>query len=768
MTPLKYLGLLFGLFFLTSAALGLYIYDSVTDGLPSVDQLENPKQNLATQIFSSDGELLDHFFIQRRVQLNFDSIPKDFIKALIATEDRKFYKHWGIDSYRIVGAFLKNISSMKVKEGASTLTMQLARNLFLNQENTLRRKLREAFTAIQIEANFTKDEILEMYCNTVAFGKGAFGIQVAAQIYFDKAPQDLTLSECAFLVGLLKAPEHYNGIINKDKATIRRNLVLQMMYEQKLIDADKFSMALDEQIELKTGKFSKSQNLLAPHFVEMVRQSISKESRLKSYNIYRDGLVIYTTLNSRIQKYANEAVEEHLNEFQQLFKKSWSWANNQTILNDIIAKAIKNHPDWKKANEEQRKALDRTLRHDSQFIDSIKNAATTIQAGVVVMNPFNGAIVAMVGASPKFIADRNDSKYSLNHTTQINRQPGSSFKPFVYALALENGLTPSSMVECGPFSYRNPETGEVWSPRGSGDCASGERVPLAEALRRSINTVAARLVTSITSPSKVVDLAHRLGIQSRLMSVPAIALGAGGEVTPLEMVSAYGSFANNGFHYEPFFLTRIDDRLGATVMENNKTAVSRDVLKKETVVQLTKMLQGVVDAGTGRKVREYFTGVDAAGKTGTTNESADAWFIGYTPQLIAGVWVGFDDHRITFDCIGTDGYAAKAAAPIWGRLMKKIYNDDLLLFKQTKFDFNISDSIQNVDSLTAAQIYNQLLLLSFQVDINPIFSLKLEDKTQSNDSNIPDHRTILKEDLYAVNNEHKEHSLIISNSLIEI
>jgi len=668
--------------------------------LPSLEQLENPKQNYATQIISSDGELLDHFYIQKRVSLPLDSIPKDFINALIATEDRKFYDHWGVHTIRIAKAMVKNILAMRAKEGGSTLTMQLARNLYFNQENTFRRKIKEAITAVEIEKNFTKSEILEMYSNTVAFGRGAFGIQVAAQVYFNKAPMELSTAECAFLVGVLKAPEHYNSIIDYDKSLERRNLVLKLMNDQNLLNSGAYIAACEEPINLSKNKFGKrGSSLIAPHFVEMIRQQLSKDAGLRDFDLYRDGLIIYSTLNAKIQQYAKEAVEEHLREFQKTFTRSFSWASNTNLLNELLLKAIKNNPEYKAASSEKKSEIEKHLKGNRKFVDSVKNAATTVQVGLVVLDPSTGETLAMVGASPKFMEDNPDAKYSLNHVTQIKRQPGSAFKPFVYATCLEEGMQPSSTVECGPYSFTLP-SGEVWSPKGSGQCDEGGLVTLTEGLSRSINTVAARLITQHTTPGKVIELAHKMGITSGLSAVPALSLGAGGEVTPFEMTSAFATFDNEGIRVVPFAIKRIEDQFGNILQEKRKSTEVYDAIKSKITHQIIPMMQGVVDHGTAYEIRNYFKNCDAAGKTGTTNDFADAWFVGFTPQLVAGVWVGCDDRRVTFT--GGYAYAGKAAAPIWGRLMAKIYADESLPYKQRKFTFNMQDSTSDTTKNTVS------------------------------------------------------------------
>jgi len=707
MTPLKFLWLLIGSFLSIAVIVLIYVSVVISNGLPSLEQLENPKQNFATRVYSADGKLLDHYFIEKRVWLPYDSIPKDFFNALISVEDRDFFDHWGINVSRIFKATFKNITSLGIRGGASTITMQLARNLFFNQEQTLNRKIKEAFTAVQIEKTYSKEEILEMYANTVAFGRGAYGIQVAAQVYFNKPAYELTLAECAFLVGLLQRPEKYNGSDGMQLAVNRRNYVLYLMQEVGYISESQRIDSRKEEIVFSSRKDIRQRSLFASHFVEMIRQDLAKDEKLKDRDLYRDGLIIYTSLDSRIQELAQRAVDEHFEEFQKTFDKGWRWQNNNKLLQDIIKKAITNYPEYSAASADDKPMIEKSLRANRRFMDSIKNAATTIQIGLSVIDPRNGGILAMIGASPKFMKENRDSKYSLNHAARIKRQPGSSFKPFVYASALEEGLDPAAQVECGPFTYTLP-SGEVWSPRGAGGCEGGGTVSLAQALQASINTVSARLITQYTTPQKVVDLARRMGIKSRLQAVPALSLGGGGEVSPLEMTSAYSSFVNEGMYYEPFYITRIEDQYGNIIYERKKNTQAMEAISPRVAQTMVKFMQGTIDGGTGHRVRKFFQNCEAAGKTGTTNDFSDAWFVGFTPQLVAGLWVGFDDKRVTFT--GGYGYAGEAAAPLWGRLMGKIYENDLLPYKQKKFNFSRLDSnLITLDSLTVpSQIENQI------------------------------------------------------------
>ncbi len=664
---------------LLAVCLVVYIKLWIIDELPSLEQLEKPPQELATRILDSDGNLIDNFFIKRRMFVPYDSVSHHFFDALIATEDREFYNHWGVHTARILKATVKNIFAGRAKEGASTLTQQLARNLYFTQEQTIHRKLREAFTAVQIERTYTKREILELYANTVNFGRGAYGIQVASQVFFGKSPKDLTLAECAYFVGLLKAPAAYDAREHYDKAIRRRNLVLTLMRDGGFIDDATLEKASDQSIPI-----TEARSLLgtcdAPHFLEMIRKKLSRDERLRGYDLYRDGLTIYTTLDSRVQRAANAAVEEQLQEFQAEFDRSWSWRGKQDLLNAMVERAAKETTLYiaAKSDAERRAVVDRCTK-SKRFVDSLKHAVTTIQCGVTVIDPTTGAVVALVGASPRSMQGVQGARYSLNHCTEVRRQPGSAFKPFVYASALtDSPLTPASEIESGPFTYTLPD-GKVWSPRGSME--HGGPVTLTTALKFSVNTVAARLITEHTNPSNVISLARRMGISTPMDAFPALALGVE-EVYPIELTASYGAFANNGISVQPVSILRVEDRYGKVIYENTLPSGISDALQPRVCKQMVTMMRGVVDGGTASTIRKFFR-YDAAGKTGTTNSFADAWFVGYTPQLVAGVWLGFDDHRVKFT--GNYGMGGKAAAPLWGRMMGKIYDDPYGKFKQRSF-----------------------------------------------------------------------------------
>ena len=682
---------LYSIAFVTIAVAG-YIAYSLSSGVPTLQQLENPRQDLATQVLSADGVVLDHFATTRRTYVPYDSIPDHFVHALIATEDRAFYDHWGVHVMRIIKAAFKNVLSLRTKEGASTITQQLARNLYFTQEQTLARKIREAWTALQIERTYTKEEIIEMYTNAVYYGKGAYGLRVAANTYFKREPMQLTAAQCAYLVGLFKAPERYN---NDDSIGVqRRNLILEMMKEQGFLSESSYAQAITEPL-VKVSS-TDSYRGIAPHFVEMIRQELTQDEtwkrRLDGYDLYRDGLVITTTLNARIQNYANESVAEHLIQFQKMFDDSWSWKSNRNTLQSIVSNSIRQRSDYISAGKEDRSKMMKRLSSSRRDIDSIKHLAQTIQTGVVVLDSRTGAILAMVGASPRAMKLNRASKYSLNHVTQIKRQPGSAFKPFLYATALEAGIKPDSTIESGPFSI-HLGNGQVWAPRGSSK--DGGPMTLRQALKMSVNSVAARLITQVTTPADVVDMCRRMGITSTLRAVPSIALGAV-EVSPLELTAAYIPFVNQGLAIEPGFITKIEDKRGNVLWEGKLPLNVTDAISPRIAHTMTSMLRGVVDGGTGSRVRQFFK-QQAAGKTGTTNDFADAWFVGYTSQLVAGVWVGFDDRRIHFTT--NDGQGGRAAAPIWGRLMAHISADQVLPFQRSVFSLQAAsaDTVLPID-----------------------------------------------------------------------
>jgi penicillin-binding protein 1A len=645
---------------------GFFFYTHVVDGLPSLEQLENPKQNLASVVLSADGVEIGRFFRESRIEVRIDSIPKHLINALIATEDKKFREHWGVDLDRIIKGIIKTIVLGK-RQGGSTITQQLAKNLYefkVHNETffeTITRKVREAITAVQIEETYTKDEILEMYFNISYFGRGAYGISMAAQIFFNKSVTELTIPESAVLVALLKSSVIYDPQRRYNNSLQRRNLVMHEMWEDGYITEEAYRKFYEMPIEvfIEESKFKHSSSI-APHYIEYIRQQMEEKSLEYGFNLYEDGLTIYTTLDTRLQKIANRVVTTHLDEFQKLFDSKWSWRKNRETLNDLLDKAIKHRLIYRKAKTpEEKKEVYDSLKRNVAFVDSVQKVAQRIEVGFVVLDSKTGYIKAMVGG--------RDTKHGrgLNHITQIKRQPGSSFKPIIYTIALDNGLYPAYPILNQPFDYNG------WSPTNFIKDNIGGFLTLRDGIKNSVNLVASRLIIEGHVPLwKVVTYARKMGIKYKLNPFPAIALGAS-EVVPLELVSVYGTIANRGIYNEPSSIYKIEDKDG--ILLDAFSPNSREAISEETAYMITNMLQTVVKEGTGRRIWAIHNfRRPCAAKTGTNGDYKDAWFMGFTPQLTAGAWVGFDDQRVAFT--GAYGQGSKAAGPIWGEFMREAYD----------------------------------------------------------------------------------------------
>ncbi len=655
------------LFVTVSVLFFLYVFE----GLVSLEELENPKAQLASNVYSADGELIGQFYKENRVEVSIDSIPPHVINALIATEDKNFYDHWGVDLQRFLKAMIKNVLLFR-REGASTITMQLAKNLYgfkvrnESKVGTVIRKIREWITAVQIEKTYTKREILEMYFNISNFGHSAYGLAMASRIYFDKDVKELSVPDAGILVSLLKSPGGYDPFKKYDNAFRRRNIVMQNMVDEDFLSEDAFEKLKVERIKLSYKKIQeKIYGPVAPHFVEYIRQQMEKLSDKYGFDLYQGGLRIYTTLDSRMQKIANHAVHLHLDRFQKQFDKSWNWNRYSSILGEVIDKAIKNRPEYKSASsQEERRAFYNRIIKNQNFIDSVKSEEKKIEVGFVALDTKTGEIKAMVGGRD------NKFLYGLNHATQIRRQPGSAFKPFVYTVAIDRGLYPAYPILNTPFSF-NDGSGKPWSPANFDHSTSGFTT-LRWALAESYNLVAAKLVieNDYAPLSEIGRFAARMGIKTRLDLTPAISLGSS-VVTPLEIVSGYATLGNRGVYNEPISILRIEDKDGVVIEKFNSEA--REAISEETAYIVTDMMRTVMDGGgTGGAARyTYNFQRPAAGKTGTNTNYADAWFIGFTPQITAGAWVGFDDQRVTFT--GTYGQGAVAALPIWAIFMHDIY-----------------------------------------------------------------------------------------------
>lgn len=616
--------------------------------LPSIAQLEVYEPKLSTKVYSVDGKVIKEFFKERRTRVPFNKIPKNVVNALLATEDHRFYNHWGVDMIRFVKAAMVNTASLSSKEGFSSLTQQLARNLYFDFEKTLSRKIKEILTAIQIEKTYSKNEIIEMYLTHMYFGHDAYGIQAAAKNFFGKDAEELTLEESAFLIGHLQAPSYY--VKNPDAADRRKIVVLKRMLDCGFISKREYDETKPKKVVLTTKRDEEIVGV-APYFSEHVRQELEVLQDSLKFNIYEGGLNVYTTLDTRAQNAAENAYQESVKEkFRGLdnFGAGVVKANAKAYLTRYL----------------QRDGADpetiQSFLKSKRSVDSLCRFYGTVQASLVAIDPTNGHILAMVGG-------RDFNRFKLNHVTQIARQPGSTFKPFLYTVAIDNGYSPA-------FKLLNQdvvlimEDGKRWTPQNY-DGKRGGPTTLRDAIARSLNLVAIRLMQEIVPPQQVVAYAQKMGIETPLAPVDALALGVS-DVIPLQIVSAYGVFANKGIRVEPVSILKIEDRDGNVIYQH--VPKYKEVLSAETAYIMADMMKSSIEWGTGKYARLYGFDRPAGVKTGTTQKWSDGWYIGFTPQMVTGVWVGFDTYEFN---LGSKNPGEVTAAPIWGRFMATAHKD---------------------------------------------------------------------------------------------
>ena len=688
--------------------------------MPSFEDLENPDSNLATEIISSDGVLIGKYFKTNRSQLKYSDLPKNLVEALVATEDARFYEHSGIDGR----GTLRAVFSLGTNGGASTLTQQLAKQLFHGEGSKflpfrIVQKIKEWIIAIRLERQYTKNEILAMYCNVYDFGNYSVGVSSAAQTYFSKDPKDLTIDESAILVGMFKNSGLYNPVRNPQGVKNRRNVVLSQMAKAKMISEAEKERLQALPITLKF-KLESHREGMATYFREYLRDYMKKwvtENKKpdgSEYDIYKDGLKIYTTIDSRMQSYAEEAVAAHMKNLQQQFfieqktNKNAPFVNiTQAETDRIIMQAMKNSVRWAQMKEMDKSEDDiiasfkvktkmRVFTWKGERdtimtpIDSIRYYKHFLQSGLMAMEPQTGAIKAWVGGI-------NYKFFQYDHVGQGARQVGSTFKPFVYATAIEElNMSPCDSILDGPFMIHKGRhhVTEDWEPRNS-DYRYRGMVTLKQALAASINTVSAKLIDR-TSPEAVVELTKKLGVKTEIPVQPSIALGAV-DITVEDMVAAYSTFANQGVYVKPQFLSRIENKSGEVIYE--PIPESHDVLNKDIAFAVIKLLQGVTESGSGVRLRTqgggsgdnrwtgypYMFTNPIAGKTGTTQNQSDGWFMGMVPNLVTGVWVGCEDRSARFKSL-TYGQGATAALPVWGYFMKKCYADKDLQVSKGEFE----------------------------------------------------------------------------------
>ena len=663
--------------------------------MPDLDDIENPTASLASQVYAQDGTPMGKYYLEDRISVKYRDISPYLLQALVATEDKRFYDHYGIDGEGLMRA----VAFLGSQGGASTITMQTAKNLFTDNWGTSNKllrivqKIKESIIAIKLERNFTKQEIITLYLNTVPFSENLFGVSNASRSFFQKEPDRLTIEEAALLIGMINGPTKYNPNRNPKLAIERRNLVLNRMAGQKYITEDQ-AAALKALPLVTNFKKLDENNGLGPYFRSYLGEYMKKwckehkKNNGDAYNLYRDGLKIYTTINPRMQLYAEEAVARHMAYLQKEFNKQaniktgavWKDFNNQLEL------AIKQTDRWRNLKREEmeetdiRKTFDEVLPmrvfawNKNRYIDtimtpmdSLKYHKQMLQTGFLAVDPFTGEVKAWVGG-----IDFKTFKYDhVNINTR--RQVGSTMKPLLYSLAIEkSGFTPFSIVQDQQQNFE----GYGMVPNTPKSC-TGQSMPMAQALAESRNCATAYIMKQINgdgneAAKELVAYLKKSNIQADIPAYPSIALGAC-EVSLFEMVQAYTMFPGGGYNAQPFFINRIEDKNG-NVLESFSPQ-RRKVISELTAYSMVSMMEGVISKGTGRSMYSYDIGTQAvAGKTGTTNDNSDLWFMGYTPQILAGAWVGADDRYIRF----TDNYfgqGAHGSLPIWAYFMNKVAND---------------------------------------------------------------------------------------------
>ncbi len=677
--------------------------------LPDIDRLENFRPSLVTKVYDRNKEVIGEFFIEKRELIAFDDIPKDFVNALLAVEDKRFWEHEGVDPIGVARAIIVNLQHRGVSEGASTVTQQLTRLLFLSPERKFPRKIKEMMLAFKIEQKYrkllpskqdAKKKILELYANQYYWGHGAYGLRSAAKTYFGKEVEQLDLGECAMLAGILQRPAAHSPIRYPEQAKKRQKHVLDRMVAESYISEEQAEIAFKKPFEKQ--ELPERQINKAPYFVEYIRQYLEDQYGSR---VYQEGLEVYTSLDLRMQNIAEQQMQRHLRNLQRRYGfklydrddspekrkerladfRELEWRKPpekgellHAVVSNVAGGAIaitlgdytgvieKEGYKWTGRTAEKLVVPDdiilvkiKEVDAENKTVKAALDLEPIVEGALMAIDPRTGHVMAMAGGY-----DFYRSKF--NRAVQALRQPGSSFKPFVYLTALERGFTPASVVRDEPYEVViDRQRGKTWSPKNFSSSFKGS-ITLRKALASSTNVISAKLIMHV-GPHAVVDTARRLGLTSYLSPYPALALGAS-DVYLVEMVSAYCAFANRGFHIEPVFVTSVLDHDGNILEENVPRA--RQVISEDTNYLLVSMMKSVVEDGTAADALEL--GRPVAGKTGTTNDSTDAWFMGYSPSLVAGVWIGYDENRKS---LGPKETGGKVALPIWIDFMKDALKD---------------------------------------------------------------------------------------------
>lgn len=736
----KYIKVMWGTYFCFLLAVIVFfvlLSLGVLGFMPTFEQLENPKANLATEVYSDSGELIGYIGIQNRSNVTFKDISPNLINALVATEDARFYEHSGIDLRSLLRVLTKTVlGGDKSSGGGSTLTQQLAKNLFPREKKstlgTVFAKLKEWVVAVKLERNYSKEEILSMYLNTVDYGSNAYGIKAASHIFFSKKPSELEVEEAAVLVGLLKAPTAYSPVRNPENANRRRNVVLSQMQKYGYISDVEYKEKSSNPIKLHYNPQSHDEGI-ATYFREMLRNYMKEwckthyKANGENYDVHKDGLKIYTTINYKMQKYAEEAVKEHFASLQsEFFKhtKGYKDAPFTGISKEDIEKyyiqAMKNSDRYRslkseglsekdiKANfKEKTNMRVFTWAGDKDTImspwDSLRYYKHFLNTGMVSIEPQTGHIKVYVGGI-------NYKHFKFDNAKLGRRQVGSTFKPFVYAAAMRDSeLSPCYELENSPVTF---EDFDNWTPKNSNDNREGENVTLKWALANSVNFISAALIKDYTTPQAVVDLVKQMGITTPMEAYPSICLGTS-DLSVMEMAGAMSTFVNKGIHKEPIFITKICDNKGMVLEVFNSK--SNSALDEETSYLVLELMKGVVDGGTGGRLRfRYGLTSTIAGKTGTTDNNSDGWFIGLNPKLATAVWVGGELRSIHFRSTAL-GQGASMALPVYALFMKRCEKDSKLNFYKGDFDrpptmsvdMDCSNYVQEIEEGTMEQERNK-------------------------------------------------------------
>ena len=724
-----YLVVLWTLFVIgVTSVFGLFygIYHEWFGDMPTFEELENPSTNLATEIISADGKVLGTYYIENRSNVSYSELSPHLVEALLAIEDIRFYEHSGIDQRALLRVVF-GLATGSDKGGGSTLTQQLAKNLFPRGENLstpqlVIRKFQEWVTATKLEYNYSKDEIIAMYLNTVFFGHNAYGIKKASETFFNLEPKDLNIEQAALMAGVVNAPSRFSPIRNPERALQRRNLVISQMATYGFITPEERDSISQIPIDMSNFGVLDHNTGQATYLREHLRMALTEWSKTRTkadgsnYNIYKDGLKIYTTIDSRMQRYAEEAVREHLAlDLQPAFDRHWKGYTNAPFslekeeVESLMELSMKRSERYRKMRNAgiSMDSIKRNFKTPTEMtvfswdgpidtvmtpMDSMRYYKSFLQSSLMSVETRTGHVKAYVGG-----IDYKFFKY--DHVTQARRQVGSTFKPFLYTLAMQEGeYTPCTTVPNISYSIEMPD-GKFWEPRDAGKSMFGEEVTLKWALAHSNNRISTYLMKRF-GPEAVIEMARRMGVTSDIPAVPSICLGVC-DISLYEMVGAMNTFANQGVYIKPMFITKIEDKNGNVIEYFDTEEV--EAMDKVTAYKMIELMKGVVQSGTGVRLKyKYGLRNPIAGKTGTTQNQSDGWFMGITPDLTTGIWTGAEDRAVHFRTIGL-GQGSNMALPVWAIYMQKVYADSTLDISRGDFPKPLSDVALEFD----CELYEQ-------------------------------------------------------------